>query len=71
MKVYNKEVCRYTKSGEIVYQCLICTFKIDLSHTTPLEHTSVIKDHFDLKFHKDNVNRNLTIKIKNLLRLNS
>ena len=64
MKVYNKEVCRYSKSGETAYQCLICTFKIDLSHTTPLEHTLVIKDHFDLKFHKDNVNKNLTISVK-------
>ena len=43
MKVYNKEVCRYTKSGETSYQCLICKFKIDLSHTTPLEHTLVKK----------------------------
>ena len=64
MKVYNKEVCRYSKSGETAYQCLICTFKIDLSHTTPLKHTLVIRDHFDSKFHKDNVNKNLTISVK-------
>ena len=64
MKVYNKEVCRYTKPGETVYQCLNCNFKNDLSHATPLEHTLVIKDHFDLKFHKDNVNKNLTISVK-------
>ena len=68
MKIYNKKVCRYTKenmkSGEIAYQCLICNFKIDLSHITPIAHTLVIKDHFDLKFHKDDVNQNLTISVK-------
>ena len=68
MKIYNKEVCRYTKenmeSGEIVYQCLICDFKIDLSHITPTAHTLVVEDHFDLKFHKNNINKNLTISVK-------
>ena len=68
MKVYNKEVCKYTKenmeSGEIVHQCLICDFKIDLSYITPTTHTLVIEDHFELEFHKDNVNKNLTISVK-------
>ena len=64
MEVYNKEVCRYTKPGETVYQCLICDFKTDLSHTNPLENTLVIKDYFDLKFHKDSVNKYLTINVK-------
>ena len=67
MKIYNKEVCRYTKenmeSGEIAYQCLICDFKIDLSHITPTAHILLIEDHFDLKF-KENVNKNLTINVK-------
>ena len=64
MEVYNKEVCRYTKPGETVYQRLICGFKTDLSHTTPLKNTLVIKDHFDLKFHKDSVNKFLAINVK-------
>ena len=64
MEVNNKVVCRYTKPGETVYQCLICDFETDLSHTTPLENTLVIKDHFDLKFHKDSVNKNLIINVK-------
>ena len=70
MKIYNKEVLRYTKehikSGEIAYQCLICDFKTDLSRTTALENSLVLKDHFDLKFHKDNANKYLTISVKNL-----
>ena len=68
MKIYNKEVCRFTdehaKLKEIPCICMICDFKRDLSHKSPLEHQLVIKEHFDLEFHKINVNNNLRINIK-------
>ena len=68
MEIYNKEVCRFTKEHkklkETPYICMICHFKRDLSHSSPLEGQLVIKDHFDLKLHKNNVDKNLTINIK-------
>ena len=68
MKIYDKEVCRFTNKHielkEIPYICMICDFKRDSSHKSPLERQLVIKEHFDLKFHKYNVDSNLTINIK-------
>ena len=68
MEIYNKEVCSFTKEHkklkETPYICMICDFKRDLLHNSPLEGQLVIKDHFDLKFHKNNVDKNLKINIK-------
>ena len=63
MKRYNKEVLRYDKnSNEVRYTCSSCDLETDLSiHCT--EQLDVKKEHFKLKLHIDNFNKNLSIKI--------
>ena len=63
MKRYNKEVLRYDKnSNEVRYTCSLCDLETDLSlHCT--EQLDVKKEHFKLKLHIDNFNKNVSIKI--------
>ena len=63
MKTYNKEVLRYDKnSNEEKYTCSLCKLEDDYSiHWT--EQLNVKKDHFKLKLHIDNFNKNVNIRI--------
>ena len=63
MKTYNKEVLRYDKnSNEEKYTFSLCKLEDDYSiHWT--ERLDVKKDHFKLKLHIDNFNKNVNIKI--------
>ena len=64
MKTYNKEVLRYDEnSNEARYTCSVCKLEDDYSlHWT--EQQFVMKNHFKLKLHIDNFNKNITFKIK-------
>ena len=64
MKTYNKEVLGFDEnSNEARYTCSVCKFEDDYSlHWT--EQQFVMKNHFKLKLHIDNFNKNVTFKIK-------
>ena len=63
MKTYNKEILRYDEnSNEARYTCSVCKLEHDLSIELYKRHF-VMKEHFELKSHKDNLNKKISIKI--------
>ena len=64
MKTYNKEVLRYDEnSNEASYTCSVCKLEDDLSIEL-YKRQFVMKEHFKLKLHIDNFNKNVNVKIK-------
>ena len=70
MKTYNKEVLRYNQnSNEPRYICSVCKLEYDYGIHIDKQQF-VMKDHFKLKLHRDNFNKKISVKIKNLLKVN-
>ena len=70
MKTYNKEVLRYDEnSNEARYTCSVCKLEHDFSIEL-YKQQFVMKEHFELKSHKDNFHKKYLLRLTNLLKVN-